>query len=471
MSSYHSTVSRRRFLKTLGLGTAGLAAAAVAPPVFHDLDEVVSSPLADFKRPSWVKQVGKPTVDIDWLQMSADPYDGGNVMWEKGFLKAVGPAQAEACVNASTENRVRWIKENRPGFTKVDWAFNQARHFFKNPGYLNPGNQTFLGPRTAQTLTSLGIPGYAGTPEENARLVRAFLKVHGCSEVSFCELDTDTTEKILYKCDASGIPYFIRDQDEPEEVLNAAGSGYRVIPKKARYVIVYTMRMAPELLKRAPTYLSYRAAFIIYEQQCLLQSWLQEFMRALGYMCLGWHRITSSLGSSTGFGVMAGLGEMGRTMHLITPEQGQTERVFTAITDLPLAPGKPVDFGANTFCKTCKKCADLCPAGAIPPATEPSWQKRDFYQRSGVKAWYRNEPACRAYMYQVDNSCGVCIAVCPFSKLNRDAYNQAVRSISSGTPVFNSLIRRMDDYMGYGLRPEGEFEKFWETDQPPWGYI
>ncbi|GAI88797.1 unnamed protein product, partial [marine sediment metagenome] len=41
MSKYHSTVSRRDFMKALGLGAAGLGAAGAAAPVFHDLDEVI----------------------------------------------------------------------------------------------------------------------------------------------------------------------------------------------------------------------------------------------------------------------------------------------------------------------------------------------------------------------------------------------------------------------------------------------
>ena len=468
MAKYHSTLSRREFLKVLGLGGAGLGAAAVMPAVFHDLDEAMASPQAEFKRPSWVKEVDKPTVEIDWSRM--DPFDGADVMWEKGFAKAIGQSSADLMGKVSLGNRMKWIKENKPGFTMRDFAFNQARLFMKG-GYVDTrGCQTFLGPQTAPTPESLGLPQYTGTPEENARMIRAFLRVHGASEVSFVELETGTTEKILYKCDAMGVPYIIKDQDQPEETLDDKGNGYRVIPKKARYVIVYTIRMAPELLRRVPTYLSYRTAFIIYEQQCLVQSWLQNFMRTLGYMCLGWHRITSSLGSTTGFGVMAGLGEMGRTMHLITPEHGQTERVFQAITDLPLAPGKPVDFGANRFCRVCKKCADFCPALAIPQETEPSWNQPAFYHRPGVRAWYRDEPRCRSYMYQVDNSCGICIAVCPFSKLYKAPYHDAVRSITAATPVFNRFFRKMDDFMGYGIRNQDDIEKFWDMDLPPFGW-
>ena len=65
MTKHHSTISRRDFLKILGLGGVGLGAAAVAAPVFHDLDEVIASPQAEFKRPWYVKEVDKPTMEVD----------------------------------------------------------------------------------------------------------------------------------------------------------------------------------------------------------------------------------------------------------------------------------------------------------------------------------------------------------------------------------------------------------------------
>jgi epoxyqueuosine reductase len=471
MSKYHSTISRRDFMKALGLGGIGIGASTAfgsaigssGATIFRDLDEAKASPQASFKRPSWVKEVNKPTIEIDWQNMSR--FNGADVMWEKGYVKAVGQEVANTIIALAPQNRIKWIKENKPGFTMRDFAFNQARLFMKS-GYTDTRTcQTFLGPQTASTPESLGLPRYEGTPEENARMIRTFLRAHGCSEVSFVELDTNTTEKILYATDAAGVPYNIRDVEQPIETEKE-----RVIPKKARWVIVYAIRMGDELLKRAPTYLSYRPAFVAYEYQCLVQSWLQNFLRALGYMGLGWHRITSSLGSTTGFGVMAGLGEMGRTMHLITPEHGQTERIFHAITDLPLAPGKPIDFGATQFCRTCKKCSQLCPSRSLSNDTEPSWEPDGFYHRSGVRAWYRYEPGCRSWMYVVDNSCSVCIAVCPFSKLYKAPYHDIVRTISSNTPIFNGALKKMDDIIGYGKRPEDELENFWDMDLPPFGW-
>jgi epoxyqueuosine reductase len=77
MGNYHSTLSRRDFLKALGLGGAGLGASAAFPMLstpLRDLDEAVSSPMASFKHPSWVKSMDKPTADIDWPTLKRFDY-------------------------------------------------------------------------------------------------------------------------------------------------------------------------------------------------------------------------------------------------------------------------------------------------------------------------------------------------------------------------------------------------------------
>ena len=48
-------MSRRDFMKALGLAGAGVGAAAAAAPVFHDLDEVMSSASMQ-KHPWYVKE-------------------------------------------------------------------------------------------------------------------------------------------------------------------------------------------------------------------------------------------------------------------------------------------------------------------------------------------------------------------------------------------------------------------------------
>jgi len=62
MSKFHSTVNRRDFMKAIGLGAAGIGAAGAAAPVFHDIDEALSSPnAAQEKNAWWIKE--RPYLD------------------------------------------------------------------------------------------------------------------------------------------------------------------------------------------------------------------------------------------------------------------------------------------------------------------------------------------------------------------------------------------------------------------------
>lgn len=45
--------------------------------VSHDLDDVMGSLLAEWKRPWWARSVDKPTVEIDWKMM--ERFDGRNI--------------------------------------------------------------------------------------------------------------------------------------------------------------------------------------------------------------------------------------------------------------------------------------------------------------------------------------------------------------------------------------------------------
>lgn len=466
MSKYHSTLSRRDFLKALGLGSAGIGATALgvaaprlARPV-HDLDEVISSSLAVPNRPSYVKEVDKPTIEVDWTQMKR--FDYSNVMWAAGLQKALGSTQFDLVNKAQQGNRLLGIKQNRPGYTLRDQAFVNSN--------INAAC-SFLGPGTAEKPSDLGVPRWEGTPEENARMVRAFLRFHGASQVGFVELETETTEKLIYSYDvgagpAQGPSLVFADVDQPSETKTV-----RTIPKKARWVIVYTIRMADEFMRRAPTPWVVGPTMLGYTLKSVIQGSLQLFLNSLGYLGLGEASAYNNLGSAVGLGIMAGLGEHARTMHMMTPEHGLRTRVFKIITDLPLAPGKPVDFGVMRFCRVCKKCSDICPAKAINMETEPSWTPNGDYQVSGIKSWHKIEPLCLTYIRQAGYSqgCILCMAVCPLSKGKRETvYQDLIRRTIATTPVFDRAIRKMDDLLGYGQRSDAE--AIWDLDLPPFGW-
>lgn len=88
---YHTSQSKRGFLMTLGLeeDTNG---AGPGSSQYRDLDEVKASPAAERKLPWWIKEVDKPTVEIDWSKMKR--FDSSNIMFVNGFAEAVGPDNA-----------------------------------------------------------------------------------------------------------------------------------------------------------------------------------------------------------------------------------------------------------------------------------------------------------------------------------------------------------------------------------------
>ncbi|MFH1486851.1 MAG: 4Fe-4S double cluster binding domain-containing protein [Chloroflexota bacterium] len=58
----------------------------------------------------------------------------------------------------------------------------------------------------------------------------------------------------------------------------------------------------------------------------------------------------------------AGLGIIGASSLLITPQFGPRLRLVSVVTDAPLEPGCKLDVD---FCRACSACLEACPAGAI----------------------------------------------------------------------------------------------------------
>ena len=97
-------------------------------------------------------------------------------------------------------------------------------------------------------------------------------------------------------------------------------------------------------------------------------------------------------------GHLAGLGWRGRNNLLVTPEYGSRVRLVTILTDLPLPPDRPL----VRDCGDCRKCVELCPAGAI--AKEPSeFDHIKCYEQLGQ---FKKGLNLGHYI------CGVCVKAC-----------------------------------------------------------
>ncbi|MCB1391597.1 MAG: NAD-binding oxidoreductase, partial [Rhodobacteraceae bacterium] len=64
--------------------------------------------------------------------------------------------------------------------------------------------------------------------------------------------------------------------------------------------------------------------------------------------------------------LLSGLGEVSRIGEVIlNPYLGPRLKSGSVTTDMPMTADRPIDFGLQTFCNSCNKCARECPSGAI----------------------------------------------------------------------------------------------------------
>lgn len=481
-----STVSGRATMKNLGLDERNQRDGA---RIYHDLDEVMASPVGEWRRPWWVSWVDEPTMEVDWEGM--ERFDATKIQ-QVSWKRYVGEEKAKQLNREREEKFKQWILDNKPGYTLRDRALDisygqsgsvpvtflgtwantisetkEEGHFYTRDVTVSrlhdPARPRPLSPE------ELGIPRYEGRPEENSRMIRAALRHFGASQVGFVELD-ERHRKLIYAVDAlDGKRLEFEGVDKAYETEDK-----RVIPEKARWVIVFSLQMSEELIKRrsglAPTAFSSSASGSAYGRARNIMDRLQTFLHVLGYQGLMgmWF---NGLGIAPALGVMAGLGEMSRLNRMISPEYGPLQRIFKVVTDLPLAPTKPIDAGIMRFCKTCKVCAEKCPAGTLSLETEPFWEPVGPWNNPGHRTWYENSTSCRTWWSVSTAGCSTCFAVCPFSKKDKSFMHRIVKATISKNPfatgLVNGFITKMDSVFGY--QRQRDLEAWWRLNMPPHG--
>ncbi|MFP3854602.1 MAG: reductive dehalogenase, partial [Anaerolineales bacterium] len=313
---------------------------------------------------------------------------------------------------------------------------------------------TFLGNPTTKTPEEQGIPKWEGTPEENARMIRVAARWFGASEAGFVKV-TEKTKKLFW-ASKGGKEYVFEDVDAPDETESK-----KVFPNKDLWAIVYTVPQSMILTQRASQFGGFGTPVGNAYAKCVfIESRMVDFIHALGYQHMGGG--TTGIGPSPAWGVMAGLGELSRTNRLVSPKYGNAIRTnLVMITDLPLAESKPIDAGIWKFCHTCKKCGELCPSNAICMDDEPSWETASACNTYGVKAFHDDGVKC--FEQLMGHGCTICHAVCPYNKMDEAVVHDLVKMTISKAPVFNGVIRNLDDAFGYGYQPNGE--DFWQMEQ------
>jgi epoxyqueuosine reductase len=103
---------------------------------------------------------------------------------------------------------------------------------------------------------------------------------------------------------------------------------------------------------------------------------------------------------------MAGLGWIGKSALLITPEHGPRVRWGTVLTDAPLEMGVPMD----EMCSDCCECVNACPAHAFTgQAFDKPRPRSEIFTAEACDHYLRKREA-------LHRACGICVYVCPFGR-------------------------------------------------------
>jgi len=247
------------------------------------------------------------------------------------------------------------------------------------------------------------VPLIMKSPEKTSALIKKIAHEFGSTLVGITKLNPDW----VYKYPMPGRGF---DPDKPVEV-----------PKHWQYAIVVGVPMSWDPLYANPTY---GTSYDAYSRSRIVAFRLASFIRQLGYPARPHTPGTNYDLMVPPIVVDAGIGEQGRNSIVVTPELGCNFRPSIITTSLPMKPDKPIEFGVQEFCKTCKICAENCPSGAITYG--------DKEQIRGYLRYRLNSTKCHNFWYSTlgNLGCRLCVAVCPFTRKSNWLHVNALKGLA-----------------------------------------
>ncbi|OEC88489.1 MULTISPECIES: 4Fe-4S binding protein [Methanobacterium] len=169
------------------------------------------------------------------------------------------------------------------------------------------------------------------------------------------------------------------------------------------FTIVFTMEMSDEILETAPGADAKDLNDIAYVKAAILTAKLSDYLRKNGYAT----EIAHPMGGIVNFsalGQKAGLGYIGKSGLLITPELGprlKVSAIFVSIANLPVKEDNK-NAWIPEYCDKCSKCVKACPHEALI-------EKELCCGGKEVKLIKKNCIGC-------SQGCTYCIEACPFEE-------------------------------------------------------
>lgn len=418
-------ISRRQFFK-IGAGISGSAAMLGASAWAGRKNEL----LIEAARQSAIKTMQDfPVVISDKChQMHQKNTVFCRQLWDTAFIKKM----------RSAANGVDWkTLGSTSGWTPLDEALNTAAWALEHtlsPGSASgqPQTQAYVWDKPVRRNKVEFID-----EEDAAKKIKKAAHFLGASLVGIAKYNPLWTYSPLIK--------EIRGADRSNE-----GPAFEEIlpefPFEPKSVVSIAIEMDYQGISLSPSILGGAAVGLGYSQMSTIGYSVATFLRNLGYKSLA---CGNDVALSIPYGVAAGLGELGRNGMLITPEFGPRVRLVKVFTELEIKPDKPKTFGAWEFCKSCKRCADSCPSGAIS-FDEPTYEGPTISNNAGVLKWYVDPEKCLQFWRENGTDCADCITSCTYNKTAL-WHHQFLTTVAAlpGAPL-HSLMARMDKLFGFG---------------------
>jgi len=425
-------MKRRDFLKLGALGGVGAAATLAAPGVA----------LANTGKTETEESNAHLFTEHDEfpVKVSPDfkPFHAKNMSLSQMVLK--GATSMPLLTPAEGD-------ENRPGFTAIDNALDEAtwdlqhrtegHHGFFNTGFYNWDNK--VKPKRHKFKSKA----------EASNAIKRAARLFGADLVGITHWDPRWDYETHYNA--------ITRQEVP----------WSEYPFKPKTVIVMALEMDYEGMAAAPSSITDAAVGERYAHMAYTAYGVSAFIRQLGYNAIASGNDT---GLSVPYAIAAGIGEGSRMGMVVTYNYGPRVRLMKVYTELDFVEyDKPKTFGVRHFCERCKRCADACPSKAISQKTYPSLypteEEKAPTQFVGVEKWWFDGMKCLQYWIDSQSSCGTCITSCPYNKPDF-WHHRTIEKLNSLMPgPLHSFMREMDIWFGFGDSfDEAAVGRFWDPE-------
>ncbi len=469
------SMDRRRFLEALGLGSVGLGAAGAGGGAGLAAGLAGVSTLLGTPRILGATERGVVVEsEAEYGGFLVEKLTGGALPYQADPKRLASMSEKFTVFSRNVWDPVRQNRPERsenltrvnlvegrgvvPNQTRLDYALMAAawRHaamggggdyqWEGTGGQLQGSGLTRLGPWDPADLDM--------TWEEATLAVRHAALFFGASLAGMAELNP----LWLYA------DHFAPTREDRERTIPVIYGGDRFeqsedawyIPESVNRVVALAFEEDYHALANSPGRLASAATGNGYSRMAVTSSQLADFIRGLGYRAIP---AGNGVGPSIPMAIDAGLGQLGRMGLLVTPKYGPRVRLAKVLTDMPLVPDAPIDFGVTEFCDACMLCAEECPSESVTDGPR-TWEGPSPSNNPGTLKWYTAVEGC----YDFNGfSCSNCKRVCPFNKPNNSWLHRTIRAmIQARLTGADRVMVRLDRASGYGGQLQDR--EFWKMN-------